>query len=80
MAVDVVNNRVVVVADKPRLNNRIFSISTVAINSSGYFSGATLQFMFDLPAIPVDATHKHFAVEGWMNTYIFAYERKKMEL
>lgn len=80
MTFDAVNNRVVVVTDKPRVTNRNFSISIVAINSSGYFSTATLQFMFDLPAIPFDATLKHFAVDGWTNTYIFACERIRNEV
>ena len=32
------------------------------------------QYMFDLPALPVGATLKYFAVDGVAKTYIFAFE------
>jgi hypothetical protein len=78
LAVDSKNNRVIVVAEKsPVTGNRNVSISAVAINSRGYFAEKTPQFMFSLAAIPVDATLKHFAVDGAAKTYIFAYERRE---
>lgn len=76
LAVDSKNNRIIVVAEKsPVTGNRNFSISAVTISSRGYFAEKIPQFMFNLAAIPVDATLKHFVVDGVAKTYIFAYER-----
>jgi hypothetical protein len=75
LAVDDKNNRVILAADKPaETSSRSVSISAVAINAKGYFAARTPQYMFDLPALPVGATLKYFAVDGVAKTYIFAFE------
>jgi len=77
LAVDDKNNRVILAVDKPaETSSRSVSISAVPINAKGYFAARTPQYMFDLPALPVGATLKHFAVDGVAKTYILAYEHE----
>lgn len=77
LAVDEKNNRVILAADKPAENSsRNVSISAVPINAKGYFAARTPLFLFDLPAIPIGAIIKHFAVDGVAKTYILAYEHE----
>ena len=70
LAVDDKNNRVILAADKPaETSSRSVSISAVAINAKVILQRAP-QYMFDLPALPVGATLKYFAVDGGKDLYI----------